>query len=133
LYEGDEPYDAVHDERFNEEEQNKVFESKIEKLQKEQEKHKKTPEQAEEDLHQELEWEAHARILDEITNETNDKIDMDDLKFDEDALEGDLALLRNLEDADRKRKDSLYSKRAARQSVKRRGGIRQESPFFDDD
>jgi len=49
---------------------------------------------------------------------------MDDLKYDEDALEGDMALLRNLEDADRKRKDSLYSKRAARQSVRRRGGLR---------
>jgi len=35
LYEGDEPYDAVYDERFNEEEQEKVFESKIEKLEKE--------------------------------------------------------------------------------------------------
>jgi len=53
--------------------------------------------------------------------------------YDEDRLEEEINLLKNIELADKKLQDTVERKRNARASIKRRGGIRQESPFFDDD
>ena len=94
---------------------------------------KATEEEQKEQFDQELNFESYASVLDEMNREARENMDIANLRFDEEALERDLELLKNLSDADQKRKDSLYSRRAVRQSVRRRGGLRQESPFFDDD
>ena len=71
-----------------------------EKMDKLRAKNKKTPEESERDLHHELEWEAYAHLIDEINNATSDVIDHDNLKYDEDALDAELDLLKNINSAD---------------------------------
>jgi hypothetical protein len=80
-----------------------------------------------------LDFEAYANILDDLESHAKNTIDENNLSYDDSAGNQDMELLKNIADEDQKRKDSLYSKRSQRQSIKKRGGLRQESPFFDDD
>lgn len=71
--------------------------------------------------------------MDDLENARENQIDFDNLNYDDRVWEQDLELLKSLDADEQKRKDSFYSKRSKRESIRRRGGIRQESPFFDDD
>ena len=79
-----------------------------------------------------VQFEAIADMVEEMKAAEKNDIDDRNLAFDDSAIAGDLELLSNLDDAEQKRRDSLYRRRSQRESVRKRGGLRAENPFFDD-
>ena len=86
-----------------------------------------------EELKAEIDWDTYANMLDDLENSNLEDLDTANLKYDDAQFDQDLDILRKLDSDQQARKDSLFSKKSKRESIKRRGGVRQESPFFDDD
>jgi len=81
----------------------------------------KTPETIMEELQQEQQWKDVETILANMEDWEDEEMRGDNLKLDEEALDRDLALLRELDKTEQSRKDSLYRRRAVKQGFQRRG------------
>ena len=75
----------------------------------------------------------YLNLIDSIENDALEEHQVAVQKYDEDAIKEDLRIIHELERVEQQRKQSFYSKRSAKQSKAQRGGVRQQSPFFDDD
>jgi hypothetical protein len=74
----------------------------------------------------------HLRSLDRVLSQGERELEQDNLEYDDRAADAELGVLDRLAGADQKRKDSLYRKRSVREKTRRTGGVRPESPFFDE-
>jgi len=86
-----------------------------------QEDKDKTPETIMEEMEQEQQWKDAEAIIANMQDWEEEEIGSNNLKLDEEALDQDLALLRELDKTEQARKDSLYRRRAVKQGFKRRG------------
>mmetsp|Transcript_17813 Transcript_17813/g.27567 ORF Transcript_17813/g.27567 Transcript_17813/m.27567 type:complete len:112 (-) Transcript_17813:21-356(-) len=77
--------------------------------------------------------EDYSKMMEEMDKEDDRQVERDNQEYDEQALEMELQELADLERYSQQRKDGFYRKREARSQTRKRGGLRQENPFFDED
>jgi len=86
-----------------------------------QEDKEKTPDTVMQEMEEEQQWKDAEAIIANMQDWEEEEIGSDNLKLDEEALDQDLALLRELDKTEQARKDGLYRRRAVKQGFKRRG------------
>ena len=78
------------------------------------------------------EMEGLQSLYQDITQAENEDFKVALEQYEEDRQTEELKVLKLLDEEQEKRDRSKYQKRSVKESARKRGGLKQESPFFDD-
>ena len=86
-----------------------------------------------EQLEEEAQFEQIAKLMDDIDLIKEDEIGEPNRDMDSEQLSEDIKIIQNLDSQLADRKDGVERKRSRKEATAKRGGLKPESPFFDDD